>query len=272
MSEEERARKFVERHFPVTARFLAAERGGGPAPVYGPTSLQNDHDDQPEPHVIVRVDYRVSRWELLAALAAGYATANEQQDPDTMTVEEIRYDVEAFLADTSARDLDGMVEEVAAKVERGDDRAQMEALRRATGRAYPVTTRTEPRPVQRPEYGNGTVTLDTLDHGRITIPEPAWCLGHGGEQIVQRVDVTHVGRTVAAELETDGGTIEFLPACISWGPFAELRPEPYPLADVDEFPGMDPAQLRELAAEVGLHAGRLYTLANQLDRIRRAES
>lgn len=267
MSEEERARKFVERHFPVVAAFLAAERGEGPAPVYGPTGVQNDHDDQPEPWVTVRVDYRVSRWELLAALAAGYATANEMQDPDGMTVEAIRQDVESFLADTSARDLDAMVEEVAGRVESGEDRAQFEALRRAMDRAYPVAPAPLP-PLQRPRYGAGTVTLDTLDHGRITIDEPVWCTGHDGEQIVQRVDVTHVGVTVTGEY----AGVEFLPARIAWAPFAQLRPEPLPLADVDDFAGMTPDELRELGAEVGLHAGRLYSKANELDRIRRGMS
>jgi hypothetical protein len=267
VSEQERARKFVERHFPVTAAFLAAECGEGPAPVFGPTALQNDHDDQPEPWVTVRVDYRVSRFELLAALADGYATANEQQDPDGMTVAEIRYDVEAFFADTSARDLDACVEAIAAKVESGEDREQMEALRRAMDRAYPVSA-PPPPPVQQPVYGDGTVTLDTLDHGRITIDEPAWCTGHDGEQVVQRVDVTHVGVTVTGEY----AGVEFLPACISWAPFAELRPEPYPLVDVDEFPGMTPDELRELGAKVALHAGRLYSKANELDRLRREGS
>lgn len=128
------------------------------------------------------------------------------------------------------------------------------------------------RAVQQPRYGDGTVTLQTLDHGEVTVDEPRWCVGHGGEQIVQRVDITHVGRTVAAEVETDGGTIEFLPARIAWGPFAEARPEPYPSADVDDFPAMDPAQLREFAAELALHAGRLYRLSNELDRLRRAAS
>ncbi|MFJ9903908.1 DUF6907 domain-containing protein [Streptomyces sp. NPDC101152] len=265
--EQDRARTFVERHFPQAAAFLAAERGEGPAPVYGPTEPQNDHDDQPEPWVTVRVGYRVSRFELLAALAAGYATANEMQDPDTMTVAEIRYDVEAFFADTSARDLDAMVEEVASKVERGEDHAQFEALRRAMDRAYPVSG-PPPAAVQRPVYDDGTVTLDTLDHGRITIDEPIWCTGHDGEQIVHRADVTHVGVTVTGEY----AGVEFLPARISWAPFAELRPEPLPLADVDEFPSMTPDELRELGAELGLHVGRLYSKANELDRIRRAEA
>lgn len=276
MSEEERARKFVERHFPVTAAFLAADGGGGPAPVYGPSSVQNAHDDQPEPFVRVRVDYQMSRVELFAVLAAGYATTNTGQDPDAMTVDQIRYDVEAQLSLMSWREMEDLVETSAGQIERGEHPEQMAALKRAVDRAYPPrrepSVTNVPVAVQAPRYGDGTVTLQTLDHGEITIPEPRWCTGHDGEQIVQRVDVTHVGRTVAAELETDGGTVEFLPARISWGPFAELRPEPYPLADVDGFPGLDASQLRELAAEVGLHAGRLYRLSNELDRLRRAES
>ena len=279
----------VERRFPAAAEFLAAERGEGPAPLYGPTETQNVHDDQPEPHVIVRVDFQLSRFELFALLADGYATTNIERSPDGMTVEQIRSDVEAACAGTSSLELDALVEGVAGQIERGEYPEQMQALKWAMDRAFPLQPserspefaaefphiaahlareRGEMPPVQRPEYGDGTVTLDTLDAGRITIDEPAWCTGHDGEQIVQRVDVTHVGAMVAGEF----AGVEFLPVRIAWGPFAELRPEPYPLADIDDFPAMDPAQLRELAAEVGLHAGRLYAKANELDRIRRADS
>ncbi|MGW0632431.1 DUF6907 domain-containing protein [Streptomyces sp. NPDC002758] len=114
-----------------------------------------------------------------------------------------------------------------------------------------------------------TVTLQTIDHGEITIPEPDWCLGHDGEPVGYRSDVVHKGPIVAASVETDRGPVEFLKARISWGPFGELQPEPFPVADVEEFPPMSPAQLRELAAEVGLHVGRLYRLSNELDRLRR---
>lgn len=117
-----------------------------------------------------------------------------------------------------------------------------------------------------------TVTLQTVDHGELTVPEPAWCLGHEGEPVGYRADICHKGRVVAAEYEADHDTVQFLPARISWGPFGELQPEPYPVADVEEFPPMSPEQLRELAAEVALHAGRLYRLSNELDRLRRAES
>jgi hypothetical protein len=266
MSEEERARKFVERHFPVTAAFLAAERGEGLAPVYGPGEVQNAHDDQPEPHIVVRVAYRLSRWELFAALADGYATTNTGQNPDDMTVAQIRDDVEAYLSLSSWRDMEGHVEAMAAKVERGEYPEHMQALKRAMDRAYPVQW--PPVRVQRPVYGDGTVTLDTLDHGRITIPEPSWCDGHDGEDVVHRQDIGHAGGRVAAEF----AGMEILPACISWGPFAELRPEPYPVADIDELPAMEPDEVRALAAELALHLGRLYRLSNHLEQLRRAES
>lgn len=114
-----------------------------------------------------------------------------------------------------------------------------------------------------------TITLQTLDHGLVVVEEPDWCLGHGGEPVGYRADIVHKGRIVAAEYEGDHGPVEFLPARISWGPFGELQPEPFPVVDVEEFPPMSPSQLRALAAEVALHAGRLYRLSNELDRLRR---
>ncbi|MET8449321.1 hypothetical protein [Streptomyces sp. NPDC005209] len=117
-----------------------------------------------------------------------------------------------------------------------------------------------------------TIVIDTVDHGPVTVEEPAWCLGHAGDPVGFRADIVHKGRIVAASVETARGTVEFLPARISWGPFGELLPEPFPVVDVEEFPPMSPAQVRELAAEVALHAGRLYRLSNELDRLRRAES
>ncbi|MDX3458414.1 hypothetical protein PV396_41875 [Streptomyces sp. ME02-8801-2C] len=144
-------------------------------------------------------------------------------------------------------------------------------------RARRFVERHFPKPDQaataRPVGGDGpTVTLDTLDHGRVTVDEPAWCIGHAGEPVGYRADITHKGRVVAAEVETDWATFELLPARISWAPFGELQPEPYPVADIEDLPPLDPDQLRELAAEVALHAGRLYRLSNELDRIRRGQS
>ncbi|MDX3582005.1 DUF6907 domain-containing protein [Streptomyces europaeiscabiei] len=269
-SEEERAQRSVERMFPEVARFLAAERGGGPVPVFGPTDVQNVHDDQPEPHVTVCVAYRMSRVELFAGLAIGYATTNIDRSPDSMTVEEIRYDVEGYLADTSLLNLSDTVETVAGMVERGEHPEQTQALKRALDRAYPSAP--APAAVQAPRYGDGTVALQTLDRGEVVVDEPAWCVGHDGEPVGHRADITHNGASMAGELEVDGDTVEFLRVRISHAPLAELQPELRPVADVEGFPALDAEQLRELAAKVGAHAGRLYSKANELDRLRRAES
>ncbi|WP_405580643.1 DUF6907 domain-containing protein [Streptomyces sp. NBC_01092] len=249
-------------------RYWARERPE--LPLYGPTDPFGDEEHTPE--VIVRVDFLMSREQITTALGIAWAEIAGDRDPESLTVAEVRHEVEAWLAVQGFFELDEQMERDRQRVFPPESQRAMQILAAAVERAYPPRREPEPRPVQAPRYGDGTVTLQTLDHGEITIDEPHWCVGHDGEQIVQRVDVTHVGRTVAAEVETDAGAVEFLPARISWGPFAELRPEPYPLADVEDFPAMDPAQLRELAAETALHAGRLYRLSNELDRLRRAEA
>ncbi|WP_329340762.1 hypothetical protein OG252_33310 [Streptomyces sp. NBC_01352] len=231
-----------------------------PPPPFGPTEVF-PCDENSEAFAVVRFAVEVSLDQLRTAIAIGHAEMSGTPPLAEMSVADIRREVEGHLAAGATINLYRETAEVVRRVNESGHLAELDA---AIDRAY----RPRPAPpVQSPEYGDGTVTLDTLDHGRITIPEPVWCRGHDGEQVVRRVDITHVGATTAGEFEG----VEFLPARISWGPFAELRPEPYPLADVDEFPSMEPDELRELAAEVGLHAGRLYAKANELDRIRRAQ-
>jgi hypothetical protein len=234
-------------------------------PVFGPTEVFREEDVTPD--VVVRVAFALSREQLLTALSIGFTELIPDVDAETITVEETRTEVEGWLHAAAVIELDRYVTQGQLTAYPPEARPVMDALSAALDRAYPPRREPAPRAVQQPRYGDGTVTLQTLDHGEITIGEPRWCTGHDGEQIVQRVDVTHVGTATVGEY----AGVEFLPARISWGPFAELRPEPYPLADVDEFPGMDPDELRELASETGLHAGRLYSKANELDRIRRGQ-
>lgn len=242
-------------------------------PVFGPFEVQGGVDELEPAVAVVRVAFALTRAQLVTALGMSFAGLGPDRTPESLTDDEVRREIEGQLAAEAIIELDRQAED---DEEHGFTPVQqrvMDLLAEAVDRAYPPP----PVPngtvaVQAPRYGDGTVTLTTLDHGEITIDEPRWCLGHDGEQIVQRVDVTHTGRTVAAEVETDAGTVEFLPACISWAPFAELQPEPYPVADVDEFPAMDPDELRKLAAETGLHSGRLYSKANELDRIRRGQA
>ncbi|WP_367324793.1 hypothetical protein [Streptomyces sp. HUAS ZL42] len=233
-------------------------------PVYGPTVPLGDEEHEPD--VIVRVDFLMSREQLTMALGIAWAEiAEEGRGPEALSVREVRHEVEAFLSVQAFHELDVQMERDRLRTWPPEQQAVMQLLADAVGRAYPQRREPEPRPVQAPVYGDGTVQLLTLDHGEILVDEPAWCVGHDGEQVVQRADIVHKGRPIAAEHEG----VEFLKARISWGPFGELQPEPYPVADVEEFHAMDGAQLRELAAETALHAGRLYTLANQLDRLQR---
>lgn len=247
-------------------------------PVFGPVEVFGGVDELEPAVAVVQVAFALTRTQLVTALGIGFAGLGADRTPESLTDAEVLLEVEHTLATEAIVELDRQIEADEARVFPPEQQRAMDILAAAIDRVYRPATVGEEKspdldsfpapPVQQPRYGDGTVTLQTLDHGEITISEPRWCTGHDGEQIVQRVDVAHVGATVAAEY----AGVEFLPARISWGPFAELRPEPYPLADVDEFPSMEPDELRELAAEVGLHAGRLYSKANELDRIRRGQS
>jgi hypothetical protein len=231
-------------------------------PTFGPTGLQNVHDDAPEPFAVVRLDYRVSRREMLAALVLGFTEMIPDRDPDTLTVEEVRREVEGTLAFASANDVWRMLERIEDGRLSAEQRERLAGLERAMDRAYAVQV---PVPaVQGPRFGDDRIIIRTLDKGEVTIGEPDWCLGHEGEPVGYFADVTHHGPPVV--LEFDGE--QLLAARISWGPFAELRPEPYPVVDVEELHSLDPEQLRELAAKVASYAGDLYRLAVDAERLR----
>jgi hypothetical protein len=119
-----------------------------------------------------------------------------------------------------------------------------------------------------PEPGTGvTVTLVTVDHGPVTLPEPAWCDGHDGHQPdAYRVDLTHSSPVVP--LTFRGRRIGR--AVISQAPCAERGTR-----DVQAFVGLsyesahgfDPSGLYDLAASLNGNADRLRNLADQLAAI-----
>lgn len=234
-------------------------------PVFGPTDpIPGDEDNAP--FATVGLQLIVSREQLRAALAIGHAEQQGQPALTGMDVLAIRREVEGHLGACTVIELDREADGVNARL----SPEVAAALDAAIERAY---TRPEfPRVPQTPVYGDGTVTLQTLDHGEITIEEPAWCVGHGGQLVGSRADITHDGRPTVAELETDWGPVEFLRAHITHAPFLELRPELQPTVSVEDFPLMDPPQLRQLAAELALYADRLRSLAAELENVRRAES
>lgn len=237
-------------------------------PIFGPTEVQNVDDDLGPAVAIVRVDFALSREELQTALAYGYASANQDCPVEDMTAEDVRREVEGHLAFAGYVKLTRHVE--SERVRSDKDPVRDAAFEAAIDRAYPSSPA---RPaVQAPVYGPGTVTLQTLDRGEVVVDEPAWCLGHDGETVGHRADITHNGAWTAAGVDVDGDRVEFLRARISHAPLTELAIEPHPVADVEDVGALDSEQLRALAAEVGRHSGRLYAKANELDGLRRAEA
>ncbi|QXE36958.1 hypothetical protein KQY30_24860 [Streptomyces sp. GMY02] len=115
-----------------------------------------------------------------------------------------------------------------------------------------------------------TVTIETLDHGQITIPEPDWCTGHDGPP-QYRVDITHDGPDIPFNMTTSRGQVTSMIAALSQHPFSEL---PHPGRTVHmwvEIAGgghpSNPQQLRQIAAALTSHAFHLRTLANQLTEL-----
>jgi hypothetical protein len=217
-------------------------------PVYGPTEVFKDEDDT-TPDVIVRVAYALSREQLLTALTIGFTEMNPDLDAETITVEETRSEVEGWLHGAAVIELDRYVRQGQLTAYPVEAQPVMDALAAALDRAYPPR---RPEPVRRPpRYGDGTVTLETFDHGDVTVPEPAWCIGHSWQPNPHRADITHNSTRVKAAAMTDGaGRVHLLHAQISHAPHLEIRPEPHPIVSVqlectEDFAAEDIPQLIE---------------------------
>lgn len=112
-----------------------------------------------------------------------------------------------------------------------------------------------------------TVTLDTEDHGPVTLPEPSWCRGHADHAPgAYRADLTHYGTETVL---THEGT-EVFRVMLSESPYA-TRPEQRGVCVYVEDRGftgsLDPAGLYGLAASLDAHADRLREFADQLAQL-----
>ncbi|MGW2040507.1 DUF6907 domain-containing protein [Streptomyces virginiae] len=113
--------------------------------------------------------------------------------------------------------------------------------------------------------GARTVTVHTLDAGAVTVPEPAWCLGHPDGPAEYRSDVHHTGAehlvdydrraTLAAEL------VEF--------PYGD-HPVPASVHVEILIPAvtLDPPGLQALAAVLDEQAAEVRRLALRLAVVR----
>ncbi|MCX4541443.1 hypothetical protein [Streptomyces sp. NBC_01565] len=104
------------------------------------------------------------------------------------------------------------------------------------------------------------VSVRTVDHGVVDLPEPSWCAG-GHRDDVNRADIHHEGTEHAASVDIPGtGRVPFLTAFLSQYPFAEHGSRRVTVAvEIEgEHIEFDPAGLGDLAAAITAHA--LYGL------------
>jgi hypothetical protein len=103
-----------------------------------------------------------------------------------------------------------------------------------------------------------TITLATVDHGDVTIPEPSWCVTHETDARNARADIVHLGPDVALAFHGR----HLIDASLAQSPFGN-----------DTAPGisvsllgrtLDARGVYELAAAFDTYADRLRDLADQL--------
>ncbi|MCT9078816.1 DUF6907 domain-containing protein [Streptomyces fulvoviolaceus] len=225
-------------------------------PAFGPTEPIPCDDDR-DAFATVNISMVVSREQLRAALAIGHAEQAGQPPLADLEVLDVRREVEGYLAAVAI---------ISTEQETATARISPELLAEldaAIDRAY--TRRQFIHEAQAPSYSEGTVTLQTLDRGEVTVPEPAWCKGHEGELVGPLSQVTHDGSDITADV--DG--LPLVRANLTHAPYLELEPEPHPLVYVEglEAASFDADGLRQVVAEGRAFLDRLEALAGQLDAL-----
>lgn len=228
-------------------------------PVYGPTLVNGDEDV--EPAAIVRVDYALSREQLVTALGLGFAQIAPDRDPAGLAVDEIRAEVEGFLAAAGIIETDEIIERDRYRQFPPQQQAVMQLLAAAVDRAYPPAL---PALELAPPSPDGTVTVRTRDAGPVTVTEPEWCNGihrHGEF----RADFHHASAQREDEFETSMG-----PAVVTTG----LRENPFSddegarvVLVVEVSAAWDPtsaAQVEEAAGALERAAAHIRALQPQL--------
>ncbi len=239
-------------------------------PVYGPTEVFREEDVTAD--VVVRVAFALSREQLFTALSVGFTELIPSRTPESLTVEETRSEVEGWLHGAAVYELDQYVQQGQLTAYPVEAQPVIDALAAALDRAYPAAGEPNVSPaVQAPRYRDGTVTLQTLDRGEVTIDEPAWCTGHDGEDVGYLADVTHNGAHTTAPIVTARyGPSNIMTAYISHAPHAVQQPEPYPVLSVvlSEHGDFDVPDGRNLARALRIAAARVERALDDLARLR----
>ncbi|MFD3657011.1 DUF6907 domain-containing protein [Streptomyces sp. NPDC058620] len=113
-----------------------------------------------------------------------------------------------------------------------------------------------------------TVTVETADHGHVTIPEPAWCIApHDFEGY--REDIEHHSAKTPLIVPTPcHGLISALPVFFVWRPFSETDSQMNVGIELDEWHEFSPTDLDKVAAALVEHARTIRVYARQLSTMR----
>jgi hypothetical protein len=114
-----------------------------------------------------------------------------------------------------------------------------------------------------------TVTIDLRTGGSVVVTEPAWCVVDHTAPVGDRTEIVHEGPEQDLTVTTARGEFRILAAGLDWSPLAEIGDRrPSVMVDLGpDFAGFDPRGLRDLAAGLVVHAGRLRDLAARLEQL-----
>ncbi|MFG3495835.1 DUF6907 domain-containing protein [Streptomyces sp. NPDC047928] len=118
-----------------------------------------------------------------------------------------------------------------------------------------------------------TVTVATLDHGPVTLPEPSWCRGHDGEPVGFRDHVVHHGPALALTVPSRCGPVEWLYARVDEAPFRDPGAGRGVHAAVEMGGSSErygPEELRRLADALAAQLERVRRFADDLEALRAA--
>lgn len=113
-----------------------------------------------------------------------------------------------------------------------------------------------------------TVTLALLHGGLMTLPCPDWCVGHPDPRPVHPVDVLHESADTELLMPSGRGTVPVLAFGLAQAPYRLGDHEVYGTVDLGvEGPvRLTPDEIRDLAAGLVEHAGRLRAFATLIEQ------
>lgn len=121
-----------------------------------------------------------------------------------------------------------------------------------------------------------TVTVQTRDHGPVTVPEPDWCIGQSHEVVGDfRADISHYGPAVVLTVDTTAGARELLTLALAQHLESGVDRWPGTALHVtallaDGYHPYDVAGLDRLADDLVDAAHHVRQMARHLDVVSRA--